>query len=156
MKIAIGADHRGAAAAQTVADHLRDKGHQVTMLGDCSVESCDYPERAYEVGHAVAAGTAERGLLLCGTGIGMRIAANKVKGVRAAVVSDELTAQLSRQHNDANVLCLSADLLGIRLIEKIVGVFVATSFEGGRHQRRVSKITAIENGLNPAQAAAAV
>ena len=91
------------------------------------------------------------GILVCGSGIGMCIAANKVKGVRAALVHDELTAEMSRGHNDANVLCLSADLLGQRLIEKIAEVWLGTAFQGGRHERRVRKIAAIENGQDPAK-----
>jgi len=101
------------------------------------------------VGKAIATGDAERGVLICGTGIGMCIAANKVKGVRAALAHDELTAQISRTHNDANVLCLSADLLGQRLIEKIVESWLATPFQGGRHERRLKEIAAIEEGKDP-------
>ena len=101
------------------------------------------------MGKAVAEGRADLGLLICGTGIGMSIAANKIPGVRAAVVHDELTAQISRSHNDANVLCLSADLLGHRLIEQIVETWIKTPFEGGRHARRVHKIEAIERGEDP-------
>jgi ribose 5-phosphate isomerase B len=110
---------------------------------------CDYPDMAYPVATAVATGDAQRGILICGSGIGMSIAANKVKGVRAALVHDEIGAEMSRRHNDANVLCLAADLLGVRLIERIIGIWLATEFEGGRHARRVSKITAIEQGHNP-------
>ena len=118
MKIAIGADHRGASAARQVAEKLAREGNQVEMIGDCGNQQCDYPEPAYRVGKAVAEGKAKLGVLICGTGIGVSIAANKVKGVRAAVAHDELTAQLSRSHNDANILCLSGDLLGQRLIRK--------------------------------------
>jgi ribose 5-phosphate isomerase B len=149
MKIALSADHRGAAAVRLLYDKLVREGHEVRILGDCSGTPCDYPERAWEVGRAVAEGRAERGILLCGTGIGMSIAANKIKGVRAAVVHDELTAQLSRSHNDANVLCMSADLLGQRLIEQITSVWLATPFEGGRHARRLRKIQAMEEGREP-------
>jgi ribose 5-phosphate isomerase B len=150
MKIALSADHRGFAGIKQLAEKLRREGHEAELLGDCGVTQADYPERAYLVGQAVATGKCDVGVLICGTGIGMSIAANKIKGVRAAVVHDELTAQLSRSHNNANVLCLSADLLGQRLIEKIVEVWLATEFEGGRHARRIRKITAIENGLDPA------
>ncbi|MFO0834987.1 MAG: ribose 5-phosphate isomerase B [Phycisphaerales bacterium] len=149
MKIGIGADHRGAPAAKLLADKFRREGHEVHVFGECSGASCDYPESAYLVGSAVNAGKIDRGILICGTGIGMSIAANKVKGVRAAVAHDELTAGLSRSHNNANVLCLSADLLGQRLIEKISETFLATEFEGGRHARRVEKISAIERGVEP-------
>jgi ribose 5-phosphate isomerase B len=150
MKIAIGADHRGHTSARSVADRLTAQGHQVQVLGPLDGKSCDYPERAYLVGRAVAGGQAELGVLICGTGIGMAIAANKVRGVRAAVVHDEMTAQLSRSHNDANVLCLSADLLGQRLIDTIVDTWVGTEFEGGRHARRIHKVEAIEQGKDPA------
>lgn len=150
MKVALSADHRGFAGIKQLAEKLRREGHEVELLGDCSATQADYPERAYLVGQAVAKGQADLGVLICGTGIGMSIAANKVKGVRAAVVHDELTAELSRSHNNANVLCLSADLLGQRLIEKIAEVWLASEFEGGRHARRIRKISAIENGQDPA------
>jgi len=146
MKIAMGADHRGTEAINALADRLRREGNEVTLYGSVDGEPCDYPEPALEVARAVAAGAVDRGILICGTGIGMSIAANKVAGVRAAVVHDEFTAELSRSHNNANVLCFSADLLGIRLIDKIVSVWLRTAFEGGRHARRVEKITAIEQG----------
>ncbi|GIK19654.1 MAG: ribose 5-phosphate isomerase B [Leptolyngbya sp. PLA2] len=149
MKIALGADHRGHAAVRTLLAKLSGEGHEVQLLGDCGGEVCDYPEPAWLVARAVASGQAERGVLICGTGIGMSIAANKVPGVRAAVVHDELTAQLCRSHNDANVICLSGDLLGVRLIEKIVDVFLRTPFDGGRHARRISKIEAMEHGREP-------
>jgi ribose 5-phosphate isomerase B len=150
MRIAVSADHRGATAGKQVVEKLRRDGHQVEMVGDCSGGVVDYPEPAFKVANAVASGKADMGLLICGTGVGMSIAANKVKGVRAAVVHDEFTAQISRSHNNANVLCLSADLLGQKLIEKIVEVWLTTPFEGGRHARRVAKIKAIEDGRDPA------
>ena len=143
MKIAIGADHRGSSPARAVARLLEREGHDVDIVGTCDDTPCDYPEPAYKVARLVADGQVERGVLICGTGIGMSIAANKVRGVRAAVVQDELTAELSRSHNDANILCLSGDLLGERLIEKIVQVFLRTAFAGGRHARRIRKIEAI-------------
>lgn len=151
MRIALSADHRGAASILPLRDKLAREGHDVAVLGDCSGAACDYPERAWLVGQAVAGGKADAGVLLCGTGIGMSMAANKIKGVRAAVVHDEMTAQLSRAHNDANVMCVSADLLGQRLIEKILDVWLATKFEGGRHARRIRKIIAMEEGRNPAE-----
>ncbi len=150
MRISLGADHRGANAIKLLGEKLRREGHEVRVAGDCEGDACDYPERAYAVGKDVAEGRADAGVLVCGTGVGMSIAANKVPGVRAAVVHDELTAQLSRSHNDANVLCLSGDLLGQRLIEKIAEVWLATKFEGGRHARRVRKVQAIEKGQDPA------
>ncbi len=149
MNIAIGADHRGVQAAITIAEALEREGHTVEVAGGGSDEPCDYPDRAYQVGTLIASGRADRGVLICGTGIGMSMAANKVAGVRAALVYDELTAQLARSHNDANVMCLSADLLGIRLIEKIVERFITTEFEGGRHARRVEKLSIIERGEDP-------
>ncbi len=150
MRIAIGADHRGSNAAHQLAEKLRAEGHQVTIAGALDNAPCDYPERAYEVGNTIARGEADTGILICGTGIGMSIAANKIAGIRAAVVHDELTAELSRTHNNANVVCLSADLLGQRIMEKIVDAFICASFQGGRHERRLKKIALIEQGLDPA------
>lgn len=149
MKIALGADHRGLGVAQGVVGQLRADGHEVCVLGETSGQPCDYPDSAFMVASAVALGNADRGILICGTGIGMCIAANKVKGVRAALAQDELSAQLSRTHNDANVLCLSADLLGQTLVKRIVEIWFKTGFEGGRHARRVEKIREIENGHDP-------
>ncbi|QYK47879.1 MAG: ribose 5-phosphate isomerase B [Phycisphaeraceae bacterium] len=149
MKIAIGADHRGSTAAKMLADKLRTEGHEVSIAGALDNAPCDYPERAYEVGHTISSGKADAGILICGTGIGMSIAANKVAGIRAAVVHDELTAELSRTHNNANVICLSADLLGQRIMEKIVDSFIGSSFQGGRHERRLRKIAMIERGEDP-------
>jgi len=151
MKILISADHRGADAAHKIGERLeRDELGSVEYVDMCADTPCDYPERAYAVALRVAGGEADRGVLICGTGIGMSLAANKVPGIRAAVVHDELTAELSRSHNDANILCLSADLLGMRIMEKIVDVWFRTDFEGGRHARRVRKIHAIEQGMDPA------
>lgn len=150
MKLALGADHRGVGATRLLADRLRSMNHEVVVVGNMQGEMCDYPDPAWQVGQMIRKGEVDRGVLLCGSGIGMCIAANKVPGVRAALVHDELTAEMSRSHNDANVLCLSADLLGQRLIEKIVDVWMTTSFMAGRHERRVKKITAIEEGRDPA------
>lgn len=149
MRIAMSGDHRGAAAIKQVADRMRREGHEVSLLGAITGQPTDYPEPAFLVARAIAEKKADMGVLICGTGIGMSIAANKVKGVRAAVAHDEMTAQISRSHNDANVLCLSADLLGQNLIEKIVGTWIRTPFEGGRHARRLKKIEAIEQGGDP-------
>lgn len=152
MRIAISADHRGAQAVDQVAAKLRKDGHDAAVHGNCGAGTvCDYPDNAYIVAKAVSEGRADVGILVCGSGIGMSIAANKLAGVRAALVHDELTAQIARSHNNANVLCLSADLLGQRLIEKIVDVFIQTPFEGGRHARRVGKISLIEQGKDPSQ-----
>jgi ribose 5-phosphate isomerase B len=149
LKLAVGADHRGASSARALVERLKAAGHQVEIVGPLSGDTSDYPIPAYRVGHAVAKGTSQRGILICGTGIGMCIAANKIPGVRAAVVSDEMTAEISRTHNDANILCLSADLLGQRLIEKIAEIFLKTEFHGGRHARRLEEIAAIEAGKDP-------
>ncbi len=149
MKLLIGADHRGTEALPELVERLKQMGHDVDASSATSNEPCDYPEPAWKVASGVANGDVDRGILLCGTGIGMCITANKVKGVRAALVHDELTAELSRSHNDANVLCLSADLLGHRLIDKIVDVWLGTEFQGGRHARRVRKIEAVEQGDDP-------
>jgi len=149
MKIALGSDHRGSQMAQALMQQLRAEGHEVSVLGECSGTMCDYPDVAWVVANAVANGHAERGILICGTGIGMCIAANKLKGIRAALAQDELSAQLSRTHNDANVLCLSADLIGQTLVKRIVDVWFRTNFDGGRHERRLQKIVKIENGHDP-------
>jgi len=151
MKILIASDHRGDESCRALARKLADEGHETEIVGPATEGVRDYPEPAHAVGARVARGEAQLGVLICGTGIGMSIAANKVDGVRAAVVHDEITAQLARSHNDANVLCLSADLLGQRLIEKIVHVAIETPFAGGRHARRVRKITAIEAGEDPSR-----
>ncbi|MEL6328151.1 MAG: ribose 5-phosphate isomerase B [Planctomycetota bacterium] len=150
MRIAIGTDHRGRDAAENLRDRLVRDGHEARLFGDTEADSVDYPDSAYLVGRSVGEGESELGVLICGTGIGMSIAANKLPGIRAAVVSDELTAELSRSHNDANVLCVSSDLLGRRKIDMIVDKFLMTEFEGGRHERRVNKIRAIESGRDPA------
>jgi len=150
MRIALGADHRGGDVVERLTEGLRAAGHVVMPLGVCSAKSCDYPDMAFPVANAVSEGRADRGILVCGSGIGMSIAANKVHGVRAALIHDEIGAEASRRHNDANVLCLGADLLSQRVIENIVNRWLATEFEGGRHERRVSKIAAIERGEDPA------
>jgi len=152
MRIALGADHRGDAAVATLAGQLRTQGHHAEVLGSCHGQPCDYPDQAWIVGNAVADGRFERGILICGTGIGVCIAANKIKGVRAALVYDELAAAISRSHNDANIICLSADMTPLPLIYKIVKAWLTTPFEGGRHERRVKKIEAIERGEEPSRA----
>jgi ribose 5-phosphate isomerase B len=146
MKIAISSDHRGRDAVVHLVDRLNDAGHTVEFTADPGEGSADYPDQAAAVGHAIAKGEADLGILICGTGIGMSIAANKIHGVRAAAVHDELTARLSRSHNNANVVCLSADLLGERKIDLLVDTFINTDFEGGRHERRVNKIGELEAG----------
>lgn len=148
-RLAIGADHRGAEAAVRLADRLRAEGFTVHLEIPAAGQPCDYPDSAFAVGSAVAQGHADLGILLCGTGVGMSMAANKIRGVRAALVHDEITAELSRSHTNSNVICLSADLLGLKLIEKIVDLWLKTPFDGGRHQRRLAKIDAIEAGKDP-------
>ena len=149
MKIGLGADHRGAAILSQVTLELQAQDWKVLELGVPDSKTCDYPDMAYPVAMAVSCGQADRGILICGSGVGMSIAANKISGVRAALVHDEIGAEMSRRHNNANVLCLSADLLGPRVIERIIRVWLTAEFEGGRHARRVSKITAIEQGRSP-------
>ena len=144
MKIAIGSDHRGFHAKQSITQVLTQMGHDVTDYGTHSDHSTDYPDFAVPVCLAVSGDEAERGVLLCGSGIGMCMTANKVKGIRAALCHDELTAEMSRRHNDANILCLAADLLGDELMRRMVEIWMATEFEGGRHERRVRKVMKIE------------
>jgi ribose 5-phosphate isomerase B len=142
--IAVGADHAGYEAKQAVVAMLRAAGHRVTDMGTDSPESCDYPDYAERVAAAVSAGEAERGVLICATGIGMDIAANKFPGVRAAVVWDWTTTEVSRTHNDANVLCLGARVLPAQELLDLVRHWLTVPFTGGRHLRRLEKITAIE------------
>ena len=146
MKIAIGSDHRGFEVKRRVVAALAKLGHEVHDVGTHGRESVDYPDFAFQVATAVSSGQADRGILICGTGIGMCIAANKVAGVRAAPCHDSITAEMSRRHNNANVLCLSADLLGDELIDRTVRIWLETEFEGGRHARRVDKIARFEAG----------
>jgi len=144
MRIAIGSDHRGCSIRPRLVDLVDRLGHDVLDLGTDESGPVDYPDVAGEVGRKVAGGEVDRGILICGTGLGMCIAANKVQGVRAAPCHDDLTAEMSRRHNDLNVLCLSADMLGEKLIDRMVEIWLATPFEGGRHARRVEKIRALE------------
>jgi ribose 5-phosphate isomerase B len=145
LKIAIGSDHRGYDSKEKIKAMLTSKGHQVIDHGTDSPASCDYPDAAYPTCKAVTSGNAEMGILLCGTGIGMSITANKVRGIRAACCHDELTAEMARRHNNANVLCLPADLIGEELTRRIVDVWLNTHFEGGRHERRLRKIGEYES-----------
>ena len=144
MKIAAGADHAGFQLKQHLVRFLEQRGHQVEDLGTSSEESVDYPKFAAAVAGEVAAGRADRGLLVCGTGIGVGIAANKVDGIRAATCNDLFTAGKAREHNDANVLTLGARVVGDGLAEDIVRSFMETDFGAGRHQRRVDQIRALE------------
>lgn len=144
MNIVIGSDHRGVEIKRRLLDFLRSLGHDVLDVGTEGAESVDYPDFAYEVARRVGIGERERGMLICGTGIGMSITANKVRGVRAAACQDVLTAEMSRRHNDANVLCLSADLIGEDQMMQMIRIWLDTPFEGGRHARRIEKIAKIE------------
>jgi ribose 5-phosphate isomerase B len=146
MKVALGSDHRGFDAKRRIVSVLLQLGHEALDFGPGSTDSVDYPDFAFLVAQAVSEGKADRGILICGTGIGMCIAANKVKGIRAAPCHDGITAEMSRRHNDANVLCLSADLLGEDLIDRMVRIWLETEFEAGRHARRVDKILKREAG----------
>ena len=140
MKVALGADHRGLALKEELKRWLAARGHQVTDCGPESADRVDYPDFAFKVAGAVARHKAERGILMCSTGIGMSIAANRVRGVRAALVTSVRLARLSREHNDSNVLCIGADVISSSLVRRIVGVWLRTEFAGGRHKRRLSKI----------------
>lgn len=150
MRVALGADHRGHGVKERVAVLLSEQGYEVLDMGTNSAKSCDYPNVAFPAAKAVADGKARFAILICGSGIGMDICANKVPSVRAALCHDELTAQMSRRHNNANVLCLASDVLGEELIRRIVSAWLTTDFEpGGRHERRVRKVALIEQGMDP-------
>jgi ribose 5-phosphate isomerase B len=144
MKVAIGADHAGFAAKEELKALIRALGHAVEDKGTSSDASTDYPDYAAQVARSVTKGEAERGVLICGTGVGMCIAANKIDGARAALVHDESTAELSRRHNDANIFCAGARVLPLPRIAEILKVWLSTPFEGGRHQRRIDKISGLE------------
>ena len=150
MKIALGNDHRGVSAKHRMAALLTGLGHEVVDLGAQSAASVDYPDYAIPVARTVAGGQAERGVLVCATGHGMCIAANKIHGVRAANCRDVVDAEMSRLHNDANVICLSADLVGEDLMERMLRTWLDTRFEGGRHARRLDKILKFEHDADPA------
>ena len=149
MKIVVGSDHRGFEAKQQIKAIITQLGHECIDVGTTDSNPVDYPDLAYSAATAVSQGRADKAILACSTGIGMSIAANKIKGIRAAICHDELNARISRDHNDANVLCISGDQIGEVLLRKIVEVWLDTDFSGGRHQRRVRKITAIEEGKHP-------
>ena len=152
MKIAVGADHAGYELKDQIKQHLQEKGIDVRDEGTSSPESVDYPDYAAAVAHDVSEQRADLGILVCGSGIGMAIAANKVHGIRAAKVDTEYEAQMSREHNDANVLALGARILKPEEALRIVDKWLDTQFAGGRHERRVEKIAAIENQENTAAA----
>ena len=144
MKIIIGSDHGGIHLKEVLKQHLTERGIEVHDAGTYTEESCDYPDIALQVCRAVTAGDGDRGILVCGTGIGMSMAANKVKGIRAALCGDVFSAIMSREHNDANVICLGERVLGSGLAVCILDAWLDTEFAGGRHARRVNKIMAIE------------
>jgi ribose 5-phosphate isomerase B len=144
MRIAIGSDHRGVTSRLRLIGLLQRMGHDVIDCGSQTEAPVDYPDIAADVATRVSQGSVDRGILLCCTGVGMAIAANKVPGVRAATCHDEVTAEMSRRHNDLNVLCLSAEMIGPEVQEKMLRTWLETPFEGGRHARRLAKITALE------------
>ena len=145
MKIGIANDHSGIEMKQEITAFLQERGHEVVNFGTDKNESCDYPSYGEKGGRAVASGEVDRGILICGTGLGISLAANKVHGVRAVVCSEPCTARLSRQHNDANVLAFGARIVGLELAKMIVETWLAAEFEGGRHKRRVDMIMEIED-----------
>jgi len=147
MKIAIGSDHAGFPLKEKIKEFLKKEGHEVIDVGTHSQESTHYPIYAKEVVKAVRSGKAERGILICGTGIGMSITANKFRGIRAALCTNEYMARMSRLHNDANVLCLGERVLGVELALSIVKVWLETPFEGGRHLKRLEIISEMEDEI---------
>jgi ribose 5-phosphate isomerase B len=146
MKIAIGNDHGGVALKQHLVRYLEEKGFEVVNFGSDVTESTDYPIYAERVGRAVVSGECDRGILICGTGIGISISANKIHGVRCALCSEPVSCQLSREHNNANIVAMGARTIGPVMAEAIVDVFLTTDFLGGRHATRVDMIAALENG----------
>lgn len=145
MKIAMACDHGGLELKETIKAHLLERGFEVEDFGTYSKDSCDYPDFARPAAEAVASGTCERGILVCTTGIGVSITANKVKGIRCALLSDPVSARLTRQHNDTNMMALGQGFVGPMLALQIADIWLDTAFEGGRHQRRVDKMMAIED-----------
>ena len=144
MKIGIANDHSGVEMKNEVVEYLKSKGYEVVNYGTDSTESTDYPIWGEKLANAVAAGEVDRGIAICGTGVGMSIVCNKVKGVRCVHCSEPFSAEYGRRHNDANVVAFGARVIGMGVAKQIVDVFLTTEFEGGRHQRRVDKIKAIE------------
>ena len=145
MKIAVGADHGGLALKEKIVCFLKEEGHEVADFGTMTYDSCDYPDFGIAASEAVASGECERGILVCTTGIGISIAANKVKGIRCALCTDATCARLTREHNDANILALGGGIVGVNLALDIVKTFLGTEFSHlEKHQRRIDKISAIE------------
>ena len=148
MKIGIGNDHAALEMKNQVMEYLEEKGYEVINYGTNTPESCNYPEFGEKVGRAVVSGEVDCGILICGTGVGISLAANKVKGVRALVCSEPYSAKLSKQHNNTNILAFGARVVGIELAKMIIDEWLGAEFEGGRHQTRVDMIMAIENKDN--------
>jgi len=145
VRVALGADHAGFEMKQAFKDRLQEEGIQVLDYGTSSCESVDYPDIALPVARAVASGEADRGVLICGTGIGMSIAANKVRGVRAALCHDVFSARVTREHNDSNVLCMGSRVIGPGLALEILETWLGTGFSGGRHASRVQKVARLDD-----------
>ena len=144
MKISLGCDHGGLELKEMIKAHLLERGFEVKDCGTYSKDSCDYPDFARPAAEAVASGECERGILVCTTGIGVSITANKVKGIRCALLSDLMSAKMTRQHNDTNMMALGQGVVGPMLALQIVDIWLDTAYEGGRHQRRIDKMMAIE------------
>ena len=144
--LAIGCDHAGYELKQEIIRHLEEKGIACKDFGCYSEEAVDYPVYGKLVGHAVADGECEKGILICGTGIGISIAANKVKGIRAAVCTNAFCAEMTRRHNDSNILCMGGRVISEETAVELAKIFLETPFEGGRHARRIAQIAEIENG----------
>ncbi|MBN2754035.1 MAG: ribose 5-phosphate isomerase B [Candidatus Goldbacteria bacterium] len=145
MKIALASDHAGLELKDFIKQHLEKQGHEVKDYGTYTEESCDYTDFAELACDAVVKGQSERGILFCGTGIGMSIVANKIKGIYAALVDNTFSAAMTRRHNDSNVLVMPGRLIGKDIAKEIAGIWIATQYEGGRHDRRLNKIKAVEN-----------
>ena len=145
MKIAIGCDHGALDLKNKVIAHLTAKGYEVVNFGTDTLDSCDYPDYAAPAAKAVASGACDKGIVLCTTGIGVSITANKVKGIRCALLSDVMSARMTRQHNDTNMMAIGAAVVGPMLALEIIDTWLTTEYEGGRHQRRIDKMMALEN-----------
>lgn len=143
MRVVIGCDHAGFALKSVLVEQLKERGHEVVDVGTHAADRCDYPDYGAAVGRTVASGAATLGVLICGTGIGMAMAANKIAGIRAAVVSDTFSARATRQHNDCNVLCMGERVVGVGLAGDILDAWLDAGFEGGRHAARIAKLDAL-------------
>ena len=145
MKIGIGNDHSALELKREVVEHLKAQGHEVVDYGTYTSESCNYPEYGEKVARAIVAGEVERGVLICGTGVGISLAANKVKGIRAAVCSEPVTARLVKQHNNVHIIAFGARIIGVETAKAIVDAYLDAEFQGGRHQTRIDMVMDIEN-----------